>query len=685
MQLCRQIGLVWAVLALGFFAGCSSSNRTPGTDGEEDEDGGHRDGGRADSGGDDAGGTMDSDVECVPKGCLELEYECGEADDGCGGALECGASADACKVQFETCAGGGTANQCGCTPKTCESISSADGVKACGTIPDGCGGPDLNCGGDEVCTGEYDSCAGGGTQNQCGCSVDLSACAGLDCGTASDGCGGTVTCGQNAGQCSAARSCTAGKTCACRPDAELCGGKCGLQNIDGCSVDCGNSEVSCQNTCASQGACAACGCPSGTDEAPGTPDDEICLTGTCCRPDPTATTCGAAQCGTKVNNCGQPVTCGVGTCAAGNSCVQDLCIDSKRAALIGDYAVRNVSFAYITPLVTRNEGISRIRISLNPQGDLVMRESACSTRAYSALSGRAAAELLPDLATKVEDKVSVISVPSPVAGLPGAPEWFREKRGPEQDTLGWRRGRPTFCPLPSAGVPAPGPSADLPGYAPAPDPYSKGAKKPWLLPGADCRCPEQETVARGLCAAGSAIDKSACVANWAQNTLPFSPNKPSLDEDVTDCRVIDEDGDMKPGITLAANALASKATLRSATLSSVRLWGDIDESGARRHTGVSQDQPDTANANVACLMVTGAFGNTLCGTSKPKFCDPYISDGVSLKRSNVVDFVPLENQVPSTGGAWDCFKIDADRSKVFRNIDNMANSYPTMASCRSDD
>jgi hypothetical protein len=61
----------------------------------------------------------------------------------------------------QTCGGGGTANVCGCTPKT--SCPAGDN---CGTIPNGCGGT-VTCG--PACPGLL-VCGGGGTSNVCGCS-----------------------------------------------------------------------------------------------------------------------------------------------------------------------------------------------------------------------------------------------------------------------------------------------------------------------------------------------------------------------------------------------------------------------------------------------------------------------------------------------------------------------------------
>jgi hypothetical protein len=113
--------------------------------------------------------------------------------------LDCGCQG------FDTCGGGGTAGQCGCTPATCP-------AGQCGTLDDGCGGT-ITCG----CTG-FDTCGGGGVAGMCGCTPATSCPAGFQCGTIDDGCGGTV-------------DCSGGRTCAqisgkkhfeCVADQHLC-------------------------------------------------------------------------------------------------------------------------------------------------------------------------------------------------------------------------------------------------------------------------------------------------------------------------------------------------------------------------------------------------------------------------------------------------------------------------------
>jgi hypothetical protein len=115
--------------------------------------------------------------------------------DGCGGTLSCGT----CALP-KTCGGAGTANVCGCTPSTCESLG-----KNCGQVSDGCGAM-LDCG---ACLGAQ-TCGGGGTPNVCGpgaCVPRTCADVGAECGTMWDGCAGHVDC---AGGCSGAEACGAG-------------------------------------------------------------------------------------------------------------------------------------------------------------------------------------------------------------------------------------------------------------------------------------------------------------------------------------------------------------------------------------------------------------------------------------------------------------------------------------------
>lgn len=110
---------------------------------------------------------------CVPLSdaelCQQNNFECGPLTvemDNCGDKrenIDCGDPATVCQMP-ESCGGGGTTGQCGCTPTTCES----EGV-LCGQIPDSCGGM-LNCDAfcvDSIVSGDEHSCAIGSGKLKC--------------------------------------------------------------------------------------------------------------------------------------------------------------------------------------------------------------------------------------------------------------------------------------------------------------------------------------------------------------------------------------------------------------------------------------------------------------------------------------------------------------------------------------
>jgi formylglycine-generating enzyme required for sulfatase activity/subtilisin-like proprotein convertase family protein len=95
-------------------------------------------------------GTCMAGECCVPLSCFLMGAVCGEADDGCGGWLDCGLCQNPEAVCFE--------NQC-CVPETCDSLG-----KECDDWEDGCGemtgecGPCLNgheCGDGGQCDGPW--------------------------------------------------------------------------------------------------------------------------------------------------------------------------------------------------------------------------------------------------------------------------------------------------------------------------------------------------------------------------------------------------------------------------------------------------------------------------------------------------------------------------------------------------
>jgi hypothetical protein len=81
----------------------------------------------------------------------------------------------------DTCAGGGKANQCGCTPQTCATLGWQ-----CGSGDDGCGGT-LDCG----------ACDGGPcNEHSCSCTpAQTCASLGYGCGSFTDTCGAVEVCG----------------------------------------------------------------------------------------------------------------------------------------------------------------------------------------------------------------------------------------------------------------------------------------------------------------------------------------------------------------------------------------------------------------------------------------------------------------------------------------------------------
>jgi hypothetical protein len=149
---------------------------------------------------------------CTPNSCASLGYECGAASDGCAALLDCGT----CATGF---CGGAGAHRCGaCQPATCASLG-----KNCGTLDDGCGNP-LDCG--ATCPAGQ-TCGGGGVTNVCGNGCVPNSCGMKDCGMIDDGCGHMVSCGM----CSGYLTCGGGGT------ANVCGASCASGCPDGFSCD----------------------------------------------------------------------------------------------------------------------------------------------------------------------------------------------------------------------------------------------------------------------------------------------------------------------------------------------------------------------------------------------------------------------------------------------------------------
>ncbi len=129
---------------------------------------------------------------CTPKTCFDTLADCGTIFDGCGGLVVCGPSS--CPGD-QTCGGGGMPNVCGGGGVICHLNSCADLHLECGLADDGCGGL-MDCG--STCASGGDTCGGGGLPNVCGhpaCVPQTCASAHASCGVIADGCGGSVNCG----------------------------------------------------------------------------------------------------------------------------------------------------------------------------------------------------------------------------------------------------------------------------------------------------------------------------------------------------------------------------------------------------------------------------------------------------------------------------------------------------------
>jgi hypothetical protein len=80
---------------------------------------------------------------CTPRTCAQLGFNCGAADDGCGGQLTCGT----CTAP-STCGGGGVTNVCGSL--ACSSNADCPAGQMCaamqGVCVAACTAPDILCG-----------------------------------------------------------------------------------------------------------------------------------------------------------------------------------------------------------------------------------------------------------------------------------------------------------------------------------------------------------------------------------------------------------------------------------------------------------------------------------------------------------------------------------------------------------
>ncbi len=184
-----------------------------------------------------------------------------------------------------------------CTQDVCNGGVPSNPLEPAGTP---CGGGDLctangacvECLSDAQCSG-VDTCGGGGTPNQCGCTpVSKNQTCQGKCGSVTGNCGQVEACGGCPGQ----QTCFMSACCSPQSQGTTCAGKCGnVINNCGQTVSCGNTCVAPQ-TCGGGGTQNVCGC---TDDG---------------------ASCAGKDCGTTTNNCGQMVTCAPNMCVAPQTC-----------------------------------------------------------------------------------------------------------------------------------------------------------------------------------------------------------------------------------------------------------------------------------------------------------------------------------------------------------------------------
>lgn len=131
--------------------------------------------------------------------------------------------------------------------------------------------PFVDCCEDADCTG-YNTCGGGGTPGQCGCTpvCDSETCS-------DDGCGGT---------------------CPCPVNQDCCSGICTDLSTD--DANCGSCGAVCESpeTCGGDGSPGVCGCT----------------------PDPLEVICNGVCSDTRIDNCGNLIFCGPDVCDSGEIC-----------------------------------------------------------------------------------------------------------------------------------------------------------------------------------------------------------------------------------------------------------------------------------------------------------------------------------------------------------------------------
>jgi hypothetical protein len=294
---------------------------------------------------------------------------CGSVDNGCNtGSFNCGSCPNDCSgttLRTYTCSSSGSCTLSGSTSNSpsCGYVPPCVnncGSRQCGSVNDSCGisrscgsCPNTTCSGTTLVT--Y-TCSSGGSCTQSSIPNSTSCgyvppcvnnCGSRECGTAVDSCGVSKTCGScPSGGCYNYRwrtyTCSSGGSCSytesAAGDSRCCSSLCGSRQCGSVNDSCGISRScgSCPNTtcsgttqvtytCSSGGSCTQSSIPNSTSCGYVPP----------CVPNSQSTTCGGRQCGSVVNNCGTPVSCGscpgttcsgttlvTYTCSSGGSCTQ---------------------------------------------------------------------------------------------------------------------------------------------------------------------------------------------------------------------------------------------------------------------------------------------------------------------------------------------------------------------------
>ena len=276
---------------------------------------------------------------CVPRNCTQLNYKCGDAEDGCGTPIDCGPCPSYPNYECRS-------NICYCDPDTCTGIQ-----KDCGSWPDGCG-ETLNC---PNCPADRACNANGKCCHTC---TKL----GRECGTVSDGCGGTLNCST----CPVDKECSAqGKCCyTCTSLDKRCGNW-----DDGCgnNIYCGPCEQNYQ--CTSNGRCKkmlGISCAAGEECESGLCVDEVCCNTACSA---ICYNCATGVC-TKITNSDDPPqctdynTCDIygncrkkngRSCNTGSECASGNCQDSRCCNTACNQPCQDCTTGTCTPIQNQDD------------------------------------------------------------------------------------------------------------------------------------------------------------------------------------------------------------------------------------------------------------------------------------------------------------------------------------------